>query len=228
MLSAFILGIAGSLHCVFMCGPLMLILRSNKKLSLLKYHLIYHSGRISMYALLGVFAGLIGEGFSLAGGHQILAILLGGLIILVGVSNLIQLYYWKIKVPLLDKLTSWLIKKNTQIKTSSTFIKGMLNGLLPCGLVYVALAGAIVSNDFFEGLTYMVFFGIGTTPILLFIVLFGPINQRLKRLPLQKILPWITIIFGIWILIRGLGIGIPFWSPNAERLNITNEMPQHH
>ena len=108
------------------------------------------------------------------------------------------------------------------------FIAVHVFGLLPCGLVYVALAGAIVSNDFFEGLTYMVFFGIGTTPILLFIVLFGPINQKLKRLPLQKILPWITIVFGIWILIRGLGIGIPFWSPNAERLNITNEMPQHH
>ena len=216
--SAFLLGFAGSLHCVLMCGPLMLLLGANKKSSLIRYHLIYHSGRIVVYGLLGLFAGLIGKGFTLAGGHQILAIILGILISVIGLSKLLRLYHINIKLKLLDRVENWMLKKYTKLNATTTFVKGMLNGLLPCGLVYVALAGAIVSNGFIEGFSYMVLFGLGTTPILLFIILFGPINQKLRRLPLQKILPWITVIFGLWLLIRGLGLGIPFWSPNTSRL----------
>jgi len=226
--SAFLLGLAGSLHCILMCGPLVLLLGSSKKSSMLWYHIIYHSGRISTYGLLGIFAGLVGKGFTIAGGHQILAIALGSLIILIGLSQFLHQYGLLIKMPHLDTLSYWLIKKNSQLKTQSAFIKGMLNGLLPCGLIYVALAAAIVSHSLLDGLYYMLFFGLGTTPILFCIIIFGSVSQRIRRLPIQNILPLITIIFGLWILIRGLGIGIPFWSPDVTQLNITNENHCHH
>jgi len=170
----------------------------------------------------------MGKGFTLAGGHQLLAILLGGAITLIGLSELLKQYRLPINLPLLNLVENWLLKKHAQLKAPTTLIKGMLNGLLPCGLVYVALAGAMISDGLIEGFIYMVLFGLGTTTILLFIILFGPINKKFRSLPLQKILPWVTLLFGLWILVRGLGLDIPFWSPEVGHLNLSNEMRMEH
>lgn len=95
------------------------------------------------------------------------------------------------------------------------------------GLVYVALAGAVLTKSAVEGVFYMLAFGLGTTPLLLFIIFFGPLQQKIRGLAFQKVLPWVTLIFGLWILIRGLGLGIPFWSPKPEMMNVQTEMHQH-
>ena len=224
--AAFLLGLAGSLHCVLMCGPLMLILDSSKKTAFLKHHLIYHSGRLLMYLLLGFAASMVGMGFTLAGAHQVLAIALGVLVVLVGLGQLLH-QQRRFKIPSLDQFSELLLRKYNRLKSPNVFIKGAVNGLLPCGLVYVALAGAVMTKSAVEGVFYMLAFGLGTTPLLLFIIFFGPLQQKIRGLAFQKALPWVTLIFGLWILIRGLGLGIPFWSPKPEMMNVQTEMHQH-
>lgn len=121
--AAFLLGLAGSLHCVLMCGPLMLILASSKKTAFLKHHLIYHSGRLLMYLLLGFAASMVGMGFTLAGAHQVLAIALGVLVVLVGLGQLLH-QQRRFKIPGLDQFSELLLRKYNRLKSPNVFIKG--------------------------------------------------------------------------------------------------------
>ncbi len=100
----------------------------------------------------------------------------------------------------------------------SLFFIGMLNGLLPCGLVYMAIAGAIGTGGVAEGSLYMILFGLGTIPMLLSISLAGNIMSIAVRKRINKLIPVLVVIVGVLFILRGLSLGIPYLSPPKQKI----------
>lgn len=209
---AFYIGVFASLHCVAMCGPLMLSLPfSNQSIWIAIFQkLLYQSGRILMYCLIGLAIGFVGTGFDLLGLQQALSLITG--ILLVGAA---MRYFFKRKKTssalsskLLQALTAHLGKQLS--KPYGSFFAGSLNGLLPCGMVYIALAQAINLHTPFESGKFMLFFGVGTTP-LLFLTALAPVFFRKFRTP-PFLLPALFLIAGSFLISRGLNLEIPYVS----------------
>ncbi|WP_340065903.1 sulfite exporter TauE/SafE family protein [Ascidiimonas aurantiaca] len=216
--TAIILGLLGSFHCIGMCGPIafMLPLRNTGKSSKIVKILLYHTGRLMAYGLLGLIFGVLGKGLYLFGMQQRLSLLIGILMIIV-VLLPIQIFnkynFSKPAFRLVTRIKSGLgnaLKK----QTADTFLTiGLLNGLLPCGLVYMAIFGAIATGDAAQGVLYMVLFGAGTMPLMTLAVYAGNFLSGAARKRITKAIPYIIIIIGILFIIRGLGLGIPYLSP---------------
>jgi uncharacterized protein len=212
--TAFLLGFVGSAHCAGMCGPLALALPGGGgRATFLVGRLLYNLGRVVTYLLMGAFFGLVGHGFALAGLQRWVSLVLG-IVILVGVfvsprfANALPV----------TRFVSWL--KATlgrlfqQRALTSLFGVGLLNGLLPCGLVYIACAGATATGNLWSGVDYMIAFGLGTVPMMLAISLIGTKLQFVLRLRLQRLIPASLAIVGALLLLRGMALGIPYVSPN--------------
>jgi len=90
---------------------------------------------------------------------------------------------------------------------------GLLNGLLPCGLVYMALAGALTTGSAEQGAFYMILFGLGTIPAMLSVSLIGHNLKQSHRVRLQKLMPFIILLFAVLFILRGLNLDIRFISP---------------
>jgi hypothetical protein len=215
---AFILGLLGSLHCAAMCGPLMLALPGlpGGAGRLVAGRIIYQIGRIATYCLLGVLAGLVGKSLFLAGFQRWLSIALGTAILLgwiiskkVAVSAPV--------VRLVTKLKSAMSAQLQQRSFSSLALLGMLNGLLPCGLVYVALAGATGSSGIAKSVAYMALFGLGTVPTMLTISLSGRLLPVAVRLKLRGAIPVGVCLLAALLILRGLSLGIPYVSPDLAK-----------
>lgn len=204
-----------------MCGPIALALpyQSQSRWQSLLSSLVYNLGRISTYTALGALLGLLGRGLFVAGIQSWLSIVLGILMIAVALFsinfeyqllriNSVATFYGKVRNGL-----SKLLGRATNSR--SMFLLGLLNGLLPCGLVYAALAGAVVSDSALEGARYMAFFGMGTLPLMLLVVLSGNmLNLRFRRLA-SKLTAFFLLLLGILLLLRGLYFHFPdelaFW-----------------
>lgn len=219
------IGLVGSLHCLGMCGPIAVAIPLQKHNWPLKIAggLLYNIGRTITYGIMGGIFGLLGLGIALAGFQQWASIGLGIIMI---VSVLFPVVFReKIK---LDKIFTGyasrligrfrnLFKNNAM---HSLLLIGILNGLLPCGLVYMALAGAINTNDVLMGIAFMVMFGLGTTPALLILSLAGNIISAPLRRRVSKIVPVFIVILGLIFILRGLSLGIPYISPPAKKLEL--------
>jgi len=220
--SAFTLGLFGSLHCLGMCGPIALALPLTKKerLAVVLQSFLYNIGRVFSYTFLGLILGLLGWGVAIAGYQKSLSIVLGIILIIsaffsISIENKLlrfgpfQRAYSKVK----SKLSS-LIRKNS---FSNIFKLGFVNGLLPCGMVYVALAGALASGSTGQGALYMTLFGLGTLPMMMGVMLIGNFNKSFF-LKLRKWIPLIMLAFGIMLIRRGLALEVPldikFWEAN--------------
>ena len=220
--SALALGFVGSLHCAGMCGPIAIALPLNNQtwLSRILGGLLYNFGRTITYGLLGAIVGLAGLGLALGGLQQWVSIILGTLMILAVLVPLLGSAGKKI-TGITDKITVHLKKPFIKLfrmrSYSSLFLIGLLNGFLPCGLVYIALAGALVMSHFYQGSLYMIFFGLGTIPMLLAISVAGNILSQKVRQKLSKIIPVFIILLGILFILRGLNLGIPYISPKLEK-----------
>lgn len=217
LLPALGLGFAGSLHCAGMCGPIALAIPVGKGGSLHKAlaYGIYHFGRISGYAILGFLFGTLGYGFSMSGFQQ-------GLSIAAGVGMLIFIWMPKFSHRLLpngalsgyqSRITRAMASRLKSHRAPALLGLGFFNGLLPCGLVYLALAGALASYDPLQGAAFMALFGLGTAPTLLLVAYTGSRVQGQWRLRLQKIATGMATFIAILFIIRGLGLGIPYLSP---------------
>ncbi|TAH18270.1 MAG: sulfite exporter TauE/SafE family protein [Cytophagales bacterium] len=209
MLVAFITGLLGSFHCVGMCGGIVLAVQAKHW----QNALIYHLGRSLMYAMIGLLFGLFGRGLYVAGFQQYLSIFLGICMIgfvLLPTQNFPFLYQFYQKAKQLFK--------PLQIQNSflSTFTLGILNGLLPCGLVYAAVFVAIATADAFYGASYMFLFGLGTMPMLFALSISGKIMPVSIRFKLNKLIPVFVVCVGILLIIRGLNLNIPYLSPYIE------------
>ncbi len=223
--SALGLGLVGSLHCIGMCGPIALALPATKqsRALLLLHRLAYHVGRVMTYMLLGVIVGSFGQIIAFAGFQQGLS-LIAGLIILITLS----LSLW---VPsALHRLqpNSWLLSLTNRIrdfwsrlfrspKFLSLFGIGLLNGFLPCGLLYVALAAAAATGNWIDGSLSMFYFGLGTIPALLAVSYLGAFLPAKLRMSASKLIPVGALVMGILLILRGLSLGIPYLSPNLAQ-----------
>ena len=232
LFSAFILGLLGSFHCVGMCGPIAFMLpvdRSNsvKKVSQITF---YHIGRLVAYGLIGLVFGLIGKSLFIFGFQQQLSIIIGVLMILAVVIP--QKYFSKYNVTkpiykVISKVKSALgtaLKK----KTMDTFLTiGFLNGFLPCGLVYMALFGAIAGGNAINGSLYMLIFGLGTIPLMTTAIYFSHFLKGKARQRIQNAIPVFVVIIGALFILRGLGLGIPYLSPAPVYDMVTNGIDCH-
>ncbi len=205
--TALSVGFLGSFHCAGMCGPLALALPggNGSMLSLIGGKLAYNFGRLITYSILGLIAGLLGHTFSIRGWQSDLSIISGILILLfVLFSNKKVLNFLNSKlvgVSYFFKQKFGVLMKNHS--TGSLFTIGLLNGILPCGFVYLALAGAATTQSPLEGATYMFLFGLGTVPIMLTIALSGSFISLKARNFINKLSPVIAIALAIFLIHRG-------------------------
>jgi hypothetical protein len=212
---AFMLGLAGSAHCAGMCGPIALALPTGGRrgLALVPNRVAYNLGRVTTYCLMGVVFGLIGRSLALAGVQRWVSIGLG-------VAILIGLFVARaralaigIAVPVawLKSALGRLLHQQTLV---SQYSLGMLNGLLPCGLVYIACVGAAATGGLVSAVEYMLAFGLGTVPMMLALGLAGQALPLGFRLRLQKLIPVCLALVAVLLILRGLALGIPYLSPD--------------
>ena len=227
LISALILGVLGGFHCIGMCGPIAFVLPLDRsgKIKTSYQIFLYHFGRLLSYSIIGFLFGLLGRGLYLAGFQQRLSILMGVIMILIVViparvfnkynfSKPLYIIIGKVK----HNLGLYLNKKSNK----SLFLIGFFNGFLPCGLVYIALIGAISTGNVYLGALYMFIFGLGTIPMMTGAIYLGNFVNLSIRNKIQKIIPILVIIIGLLFILRGLGLGIPYFSPSDAKLNISN------
>jgi len=221
--AGFILGLLGSLHCIGMCGPIAMLLPISKT-SKVKKHLqiiAYHLGRIVTYSLLGSLFGLVGKGLLLTGIQQQLSIVIGVIMILLIVFPKISHQITFKVTPLTKVLNSLKLQLGLYLKKESyyaIFLIGFFNGFLPCGMVYLALVGAVAMGSLLESIAYMFLYGVGTVPLLSILIYVKNAFSNTFRNKLQKAIPVFVVIIGVLFIIRGLGLGIPYISPAETSL----------
>lgn len=220
LLSALIFGLLGSFHCVGMCGPIAFLLPVDRKNSVKRVLqvLSYHAGRLFTYGIIGLLFGFLGRRLQLFGLQQHISIAIGVLMILVILlpSKIFSKYNGsKFIYKWVGRVKSALGKELKRKSMDSFFTIGFLNGFLPCGLVYMAVFGSLASGSSWEGSLYMVFFGIGTIPLMTTATYIGNfLNTNFKK-KIMKAIPVFVIIMGVLFVLRGLGLNIPYISPSS-------------
>jgi sulfite exporter TauE/SafE len=233
ILAAFFVGLVGSLHCIGMCGPIAIALPvpNSSNLSFFTGRILYNLGRVVTYSFLGGFLGLVGSKIALAGAQQVVSIILGVVIIIAVLLPQKYKNYFA-QHPIIQKLAHPL-KTNIGVlfskgTFSAMFLIGILNGFLPCGLVYVALAGAIASGDAISGAAVMILFGLGTVPAMFAASVFGKFINIGIRTKIRKAVPVLAILLGVIFILRGMNLGIPMLSPKVSvQSEVSSEMECH-
>lgn len=224
VLTALLVGLLGSFHCVGMCGPIAFMLpldRTNIVTRTLQI-MLYHVGRLVAYLSMGIVFGFVGKRLYLFGMQQTISIVIGVLMILIVISPKHIIKKVTISQPFF-RLINYLKKAlgvTLKRKTPDAFLSiGLLNGFLPCGLVYIAIFGAIATNGSVSySMVYMLFFGLGTIPLMTVTALLGNVVSIETRKKIRKIIPVIIIVMGGLFVLRGLGLGIPYISPENIRV----------
>jgi sulfite exporter TauE/SafE len=215
--TALIMGLAGSLHCVGMCGPLALALPVSHTDNLSRFAggTIYNIGRILSYSVMGLIFGTIGKFLIASHWQSRLSLALGIIILLYLFIPKKYLHFSKpsvINAPFIH-LRQQLGKLFHSKNLSSLFFIGILNGLLPCGLVYLALTSSVITGSSLNGAIFMIFFGLGTFPAMMATIILGNyLNQKI-RVKINKALPVLLFVMAALLVLRGLELGIPFVSP---------------
>jgi sulfite exporter TauE/SafE len=231
-IAALTMGLIGSFHCIGMCGPIAIALplKTNNWFTRIFGGVLYNIGRALTYGLMGAFFGLVGKGFKIGGLQQWVSILMG-IIMIVSVLFPVLFKNKSRFDGFVNKMVSSLKKafgKMFAIRTYySLFTIGILNGFLPCGLVYMAIAGAIATAEIFNGSMYMVIFGLGTLPIMLSLSLVSNMISLRFRNKIRRIIPLFIIIIGILFILRGMNLGIKYISPKLTKAE-QMEMKSHH
>lgn len=221
--SAFFFGLISSFHCIGMCGPIALMLpveRNNPSKKVIQI-ITYHLGRLSAYATIGFLFGLLGKGFFLAGLQQKLSIFMGIamiVVILIPEKVFAKFNFSKPVFKLISKIKTTLGSQFKNKSYQSLFTIGLLNGFLPCGMVYVALFGAIAMQSEGFGVIYMLLFGLGTIPMMSSVVYLNSLLTIPMRNKISKTIPYVSICIAILFILRGLGLGIPYVSPSNMSL----------
>jgi sulfite exporter TauE/SafE len=220
MITSFLIGLligaGGSFHCLGMCGPLALSLPLNhaRPVQASLSILLYNVGRVTTYTLAGVLFGAVGHTMALTGYQQFLSAGIGVLILAVLFfgnriktrPGFLNRFHNQVKIRL-----GKLLQKEK--KTGGFFVIGLVNGLLPCGLVYLAIASAVATGSLLEGGVLMAGFGLGTIPLMFVLMVAGKYISAVFR---QKIRQWVPYLVGFMaclLILRGLGLGIPYVSP---------------
>ena len=204
-LTALLMGLAGGLHCAGMCGPLALAVTARKPL--LQTKLVYTLGRVFTYGILGALAGFAGSFIPIATYQNWVAFALGGTLLLTGFGVISG-----IKIPV---VTAWIIRFSAWLKhafgsvmqkkgNQAVFLLGMLNGLLPCGLTYLAMSYCLTLNHFTEGFIFMIFFGVGTIPLMTGLLWITGIAMNRLKLSYRRVNTLVLIVLGCLIIGRAM------------------------
>jgi len=212
---AFFIGLFGSIHCIGMCGPLAFAIpiNNNKWWLITGDKILYNLGRIVTYCVLGLLIGFIGKQLWIYGLQQSVSLLSGMLIIVAAFTRLFKMRLSGSKLLSVlmlpfNKLLSYSLQYH-----SGHFIIGLINGLLPCGFVYLALAGAINTPTPFSAGVFMFWFGMGTFPLMLIATISSGFIGPLVRRRINRVIPYVMICLGFWFILRGLNLNIPYFSP---------------
>ena len=225
--SAFLIGLFGSFHCIGMCGPIALALpiQRDSRLKLVTGRVLYNIGRAITYGFIGILFGLIGQSLSLAGFQQSVSIIAGVLILLMVIlpsKYTQQLYLLKPAYGFTNFLKRKFGQLLKQKSVMSVFLIGILNGFLPCGLVYIAVAGAIATGNYLDGAVYMFVFGLGTLPIMLVMSLAGNFISLNVRRRVNKVIPAFMVVLALLFILRGMNLGIPYVSPKIQQSELSD------
>ncbi|MEX1239138.1 MAG: sulfite exporter TauE/SafE family protein [Cyclobacteriaceae bacterium] len=215
--TALLIGFAGSFHCLGMCSPLAMAVTSMKPSALFN-RFLYNTGRITTYALMGSIVS--GAGFLLPFHkfQNIISIALGLALLVIGFGGL-----RKITIPgltsLMQKLSSRLKALfGRQLKHKSMgaiVILGALNGLLPCGLTFIALTWCLTLKGPLDGFNFMLLFGAGTLPVMLGVTGILPVLINRFNWNLQRVTTAVLIFSGCILIARVFIIHLP----HASSLN---------
>ncbi|UPZ36712.1 sulfite exporter TauE/SafE family protein [Sphingobacterium sp. PCS056] len=213
---AFFMGLFGSIHCAVMCGPLLLAIQGSQELTwkIALNKLFYQVGRILTYGIFGFVLGLVGKIASIQGWQMGLSLFTGIILLIIG---LVQLF--KIKNEGFIKLQMRFVQPIAKImgrwlyRPGGSFFAGVLNGILPCGMLYMAAAAAMNTSSSLTSFYFMIMFGLGTLPLLLVFSFLGNFIRTYFKMNFSKWLPFLYILMGIWFLLRGANLDIPYLSP---------------
>lgn len=225
-IAALSLGFLGSFHCVGMCGPIALALpiRGSGRMLRVFGALTYNTGRTITYATLGALFGLLGKGFVIGGYQQALSISLG-VIILTGLlmpkSWVSKLSVMPVVNPVVSKLKFALGTLFNHGSIASLFFIGILNGLLPCGLVYMAVAGAIATGEMWQGSVFMALFGWGTVPAMMLVTMASGAFSLQWRRRIRRAVPLFVGLMACVLILRGMNLGVPYISPALSKTDCT-------
>lgn len=216
------MGLLGSVHCIGMCGPLVMALPISQMNPIQKVlaTILYHIGKITTYGLLGVVVGVFGKQIPFYNVQQHLSIVIGSLM-LVYVLRVFYLHPKRklgfLKIDWLQKpIIAALGKLFKQNNLGSFLLIGFLNGLLPCGMIYLALGSAWANQSALQSGLFMVLFGLGTLPALLMVAFGGQLMGFAFRQKIQKALPYMLFSMGVLLILRGMNLGIPYISPMID------------
>jgi uncharacterized protein len=215
--TALLLGVAGSAHCLGMCGPIALAVPSPRPDwgSRLSSTLLLNSGRLATYALIGAAFGAFGHGLRLAGLQQAASVVAGIVLLLsIVVPGVLERWLPASRAALLiGRLRSLLARNLKRTAPEALVLTGMLNGLLPCGLVYAAAIGSTVMGTAGQGALYMLLFGLGTWPMLFALRMGSGLLGHQARQALRRASPVLVGAVAVLLVLRGLELGIPYLSP---------------
>lgn len=233
IISALGLGFASGFHCIGMCGPIALSMGLTKKQATNFYlqNLTYQFGRIATYSFLGAVLGIVGQGFQMVGFQQYLTIGVGILLIAMALFSFGGKDFAS-KIPFLSafllKVKMKLSKLLQKADYRSRFATGILNGFLPCGMVYMALTASLAAGGIWQSALFMSLFGLGTLPFMFFVVLLGNLMTTALRIKILKFVPVMMILLGGLFIVRGLELGIPYLSPKKESMQIIHNNSAEH
>jgi uncharacterized protein len=217
LMTGFLIGLLGSFHCIGMCGPIALALPKSR--SMLLSRVMYNAGRIITYSILGLLFGLLGSRLEMFGLQRIISISLGIIILFavitpasyrINLSGKLGLYK---AIGILKAALGSMFKKHSIVSMAGI---GMLNGLLPCGAVYIGVTGSIAIGNSLESMLFMAMFGLGTLPVMLGVSLLGGSITLNLRQRLTRLVPVVSIILAAIFILRGLNLGVPYLSPKLE------------
>lgn len=222
----FAVGMLTSLHCIAMCGGINLSQcvsyntgnDDTSKLSKLKPSLMYNSGRVISYTILGGIVGALGSVVSFSGTAKgIVAIISGAFMVIMGL-NMLNIFPWLRKFnPRMPKIFGNKIHNNNG--KHGPFYVGLLNGLMPCGPLQAMQLYALGTGSFFAGALSMMLFSLGTVPLMFG---FGAVSSFLSGKfthRMMKISAVLVMVLGIVMLNRGLslsGINIAYAAPTGQ------------
>ncbi|MBD1423104.1 sulfite exporter TauE/SafE family protein [Sphingobacterium chuzhouense] len=213
---AFFMGLFGSIHCAVMCGPLLIAINSQMGLSwkVVFNRMLYQAGRILTYGIMGLFLGMLGSVATVQGWQKGLSITVGIILLTIGMFYLfgkntqaLTRFQTKAVQPFTKYMGQWLYRPG------GSFVAGTLNGILPCGMVYMALASAMNADSLANSFLFMVLFGLGTLPLLFIFSFAGSFSKPIFKRGFNRVLPFLYLIMGVWFILRGANLDIPYLSP---------------
>ncbi len=214
MWAAFLMGFLGSLHCVGMCGPLAVVIHQQalgQGRSPWQGMALYHMGRVATYVVLGLLVGLISS--ALWGVFQQGLSLLAGCVLVLSAFSLLP---WERRIWGLPglrwlgaRIPVWYQKFLHHPSRMAPLYGGAVNGLLPCGLVYLALSATMVTGDAGLSAGMMALFGLGTIPALAFTQLAGWKARGRMQAVRRWVLPAFLLTTGIFLILRAFSVPVP-------------------